>query len=423
MHWHTRFKRWLDQWRTRTPRDEPDDKPEPGDPARAAEALKARPSAVWAPAPLDAETGPLASTARRRARPELAASQQRRSLQRSLQPASQRSLRLALQGGGAHGAFTWGVLDRLLDEDDLAFPAISGASAGALNGAMLVCGFADGGRAGAQKALAGLWDGVAGIGALFAPLQTQQKLVTDFGLVHAEMMQAMMRMWSPAQLNPFNLNPLRKLLVGLIDVEALQARGAMRLHVAATNVETGQPRIFSGSDLSIDALLASACLPFLNHAVTIDDVAYWDGGYSANPPLAPLIEDESGDDSADGDAREILLVQINPERRPTTPLSASDIMHRVNEITFNASLLAELRVIEAMQKRAADGRRAEARSPLQLHRIALHDEVVDATAASAGSLDGTFHRQLRDHGRSAAERWLASVRQEAGAGADVARAS
>ncbi|MGI9026649.1 MAG: patatin-like phospholipase family protein [Burkholderiaceae bacterium] len=418
MHWHTRFKRWLDQWLARAPRaepDEPDVKSELADPARVVEALKSHPSAVWTPAPLDAETRPPAPTARRHERPRLAASPPRRSSQRP----SRRSLRLALQGGGAHGAFTWGVLDRLLDEDDLAFPAISGASAGALNGAMLVCGFADGERIGAQKALARLWDGVAGIGALFAPLQTQQKLVTDFGLVHAEMMQAMMRMWSPAQLNPFNLNPLRKLLESLVDVDALRARDALRLHVAATNVETGQPRIFSGSDLSIDALLASACLPFLNHAVTIDDVAYWDGGYSANPPLAPLIEDEGADE--DADVREILLVQINPERRPATPLSATDIMHRVNEITFNASLLAELRVIEAMQRRAADGDGTGVRSPLHLHRIALHDEVVDATAASAGSLDGAFHRQLRDHGRSAAERWLASARQRVGARDNLAQ--
>ncbi len=380
MHWRARFKQWLDRWLARTSRgSEPERSEVPEIPA-------ARP-----PAPR-----------KREVRAEV------------------RTLGLALQGGGAHGAFTWGVLDRLLDEDDLAFPAITGASAGALNGAMLVCGHADGGRAGAQQALARLWDGVAGIGALVAPLRTQQKLVTDFGLVPAEMMQAMMRMWSPAQLNPFNLNPLRTLLEGLIDVEALRDSASMRLHVAATDVETGQPRIFSGGDLSIDALLASACLPFLNHAVTIDGVAYWDGGYSANPPLAPLIADTSVTDTdtdteTDTDAGtvagEILLVQINPVRRSGTPSSASDIMHRVNEITFNASLLAELRAIEAMQKHAEDCDAADTASPLRLHRIALHDEVADATAASAASLDGTFHRELRDHGRRAAERWLAGQRQ------------
>ncbi len=391
MHWRARFKRWLDQWLDRIPvaspdgepdRDEPErDEPERGPAVRA----KPRSSAVRSPAPT---TRPHPGRG-----PAL------------------RPLRLALQGGGAHGAFTWGVLDRLLEEDDLAFPSISGASAGALNGAMLVCGFAAGGRVGAQDKLAQFWNGVAGIGALIAPVQAQQKLAADFGMVHAEMMQAMMRMWSPAQLNPFNLNPLRPLLEGLIDVEALRESKSMRLHVSATNVETGQPRIFSGGDLSIDALLASACLPFLNHAVTIDDVAYWDGGYSANPPIAPLVED----DASDKDAREILLVQINPERRPGTPSSASEIMHRVNEITFNASLLTELRAIEAMQEAAKNGDGRAVRNSLRLHRIALHDEVVDAQAASAASVDRAFHRELRDHGRNAAERWLASSRQEANA--------
>lgn len=387
MHWHVRFKRWLDRWLDRARQATRDSEPEPA----------AIPAAISAP------------TRRARRKPEV------------------RSLRLALQGGGAHGAFTWGVLDRLLEEDDLAFPSISGASAGALNGAMLVCGFAAGGRAGAQKSLAGLWDGVAEIGAMVAPLQTQQKLAADFGLIPAEMMQAMMRMWSPAQLNPFNLNPLRTLLEGLVDVEALRDSGAMRLYVAATNVETGQPRIFSGSDLSIDALLASACLPFLNHAVTIDGVAYWDGGYSANPPLAPLVDeatpDERADPGADPDSCEILLVQINPERRSGTPSTSSDIMHRVNEITFNASLLAELRMIEAIQTQATHGRGAGARSTLRMHRIALHDEVADAKAASAGSLDGAFHRELRDHGRIAAERWLASVRDGPGVQEDAVQSS
>ncbi len=383
MHWRARFKQWLDRWLSRSPRG--------GEP-ELSELPTARRRALGKPGGGSLRGSP------------------RDSLRHSQQRSPSRSLRLALQGGGAHGAFTWGVLDRLLEEDDFAFSAISGASAGALNGAMLVCGYADGGRAGAQKALARLWDGVAGIGALLAPIQTQQKLVADFGLVYAEMMQAMMRMWSPAQLNPFNLNPLRTLLEGLVDVEALRDSRAMRLHVAATHVETGQPRIFSGDNLSIDALLASACLPFINHAVTIAGVAYWDGGYSANPPLAPLISDENTDDGADdyAAAREILLVQINPERRPGTPTTASDIMHRVNEITFNASLLAELRMIEAMQKQAANETAGGARRPLRLHRIALHDEVADARIASAGSLDGAFHRELRDHGRNAAERWLVS---------------
>jgi len=300
---------------------------------------------------------------------------------------------LALQGGGAYGAFTWGVLDRLLDEPRLRFPIVTGASAGALNGALLVTGHAANGRAGAQKALADFWEGLGRLGSLVAPFQSAQGLASDFGFGGAGFMQALVRFWSPAQLNPFNVNPLRDLLVACIDVDALRRHDAIRLHVAATNVETGAPHLFAGDALSIDALMASACLPTLYQAVPIDGVAYWDGGYSANPPLTPFLAA-----SADDAALEALLIQINPTNRPGTPATAADILHRVNEITFNAGLLAELRQLEAVE--VASGRRR-----LSLHRIALHDEV-EAIGASAASLDETFHRTLRDAGRRAAERWL-----------------
>lgn len=304
-------------------------------------------------------------------------------------------LGLALQGGGAHGAFTWGVLDRLLDEPRLAFPIVTGASAGALNGALLVTGHAAGGRAGAQKALADFWEGLGRIGSLVAPFQSAQGLASDFGFGSAGLMQALVRMWSPAQLNPFNLNPLRDLLEKSVDEDALRRYRAIRLVVAATNVETGAPHLFAGDGLTIDALMASACLPTLYQAVPIDGVAYWDGGYSANPPLTPLIAA-----AADDDGFEALLVQINPEHRTGTPTSAADILHRINEITFNAGLLAELRQFEAVE--AASGRRR-----LCLHRLALHEEV-EVPGASAASLDEGVHRTLRDAGRRAAERWLDS---------------
>lgn len=307
------------------------------------------------------------------------------------------ALGLALQGGGAHGAFTWGVLDRLLDEPRLAFPVITGASAGALNGAMLVSGHAGGGRQGAQKALADLWEGIGRIGAIVAPLQGSARMATDLGLTGAGMMQAMMRMWSPAQLNPFNINPLRDLLGELVDVEALRRSRAMRLHVSATEVETGAARIFTGEALSIDVLMASACLPTLYQAVPIDGVPYWDGGYSANPPLTPLVP-RPDDDAAVGEA---LLIQINPERRPGAPVTASDILHRVSEITFNASLIAELRHVASIRSASDPSEPA-----LRLHRIALHDALEGLTGATAGSLDDGFHRTLRDHGRRAADRWL-----------------
>ena len=228
-----------------------------------------------------------------------------------------------------------------------------------------------------------------------APLQVPQRLANGMGLPGAEMVSSMMRLWSPTQINPFNLNPLRELLERIVDVDALRT-SSIRLHVAATNVETGAARLFSGDDLSIDALMASACLPFLYQPVTIDGVAYWDGGYSANPPVEPLC----------GEAAEILLVQINPDCRLRVPSSATDILDRVNEITFNASLLAELRLFELDRAcRERDGMHPD--DLPRLHRIALHDALGDAVLSGKGSLDANDHRALRERGRLAADRWLA----------------
>ena len=313
-------------------------------------------------------------------------------------------LQLALQGGGAHGAFTWGVLDRLLDEADFSCPRISGTSAGALNGAVLVSGYAAGGRAGAQRALAELWEAVSEIGALFAPLQAQRAfLAKGFG-AGFDAFDAFMRLWSPAQLNPFDLNPLRDVLERQVNLDALRHCPDIRLHVCATNVTTGEPRVFSGEDLSIAALLASACLPFLFRAVEIDGVPYWDGGYAGNPVLAPLIDGASRDDG-----RDVLLIQINPQARVGAPTTASDIMHRVNEITFNASLLAELRAIELLGERIESARPA-----IRLHRIGMHDGATQAEPAGKASVNSSFFHSLRDQGRTAAAAWLAAHRLAVG---------
>ena len=313
-------------------------------------------------------------------------------------------LQLALQGGGAHGAFTWGVLDRLLDEADFSCPRISGTSAGALNGAVLVSGYAAGGRAGAQRALTDFWEAVGEIGALFAPFQAQRALLANGFNAGADAFDAFMRLWSPAQLNPFDLNPLRDILERQVDLDALRHSPAMRLYVCATNVTTGEPRVFSGEDLSIAALLASACLPFLYRAVEIDGVPYWDGGYAGNPVLAPLIDGASRDNG-----RDVLLIQLNPQVRAGAPVTASDIMHRVNEITFNASLLAELRAIEL------PGERLEGAPPaIRLHRIAMHDGATNADPAGKASVDASVFRSLRDDGRNAAAAWLAAHRSTVG---------
>jgi NTE family protein len=299
-----------------------------------------------------------------------------------------RCIALALQGGGSHGAFTWGVLDRLLEDGRFEIGAISGTSAGALNGAVLVSGHAAGGASGARAALAAFWRDISAAGAAGAP--TAQWVGRWFGAL------------GPYELNPLNLNPLRDVLRRHVDEAALR-RGVPALHVAATAVRSGRARIFSGQTLGIDALLASACLPMLFRAVEIDGAPYWDGGYSANPAILPLL--------GDGEGVDVILVRINPLWRAETPTAGADIADRVNELVFNASLLAELRALA--------GRRG-----LRLHAIADDDALAPHGAASKLSTDRAFLQTLFSIGREAATRFLARHGDDVGrrASFDVAAA-
>jgi len=315
------------------------------------------------------------------------------------------ALDLALQGGGAYGAFTWGVLDRLLEEEDVSIEGISGTSAGAMNGAMLKCGYTRGGRRGARELLERFWESVGRIGAVLTPFDPPPG---DVGLhLDQAWRDVVTRIWSPYQLNPWNINPLRWLLEELVDEAALTARsGSMRLFVTATNVHTGRPRVFEGRDLSIDALLASASLPSLFQAVEIDGAPYWDGGYAGNPVLAPLVYHSRADD--------ILIVQINPMKREATPTSSSDIANRINEITFNSSLIAELSAIRMATELS---RHLPARNNpynrLFLHLIGMpHPDGVEMPDKL--SLDVNFFRRLRDEGRGAAQTWLAANKEAIG---------
>ena len=328
----------------------------------------------------------------------------------SSNPAHSRGLALdlALQGGGAYGAFTWGVLDRLLEEEDIAIEGISGTSAGAMNGAMLKCGYARGGRRGARELLSRFWESVGRIGAVLTPFDPPP---TDVGLhLDQALRDVVTRIWSPYQLNPWNLNPLRWLLEDLVDVAALTGQsGSMRLFVTATNVHTGRPRVFEGRELSLDALLASASLPSLFQAVEIDGEPYWDGGYAGNPVLAPLVYHSRADD--------ILIVQINPIKRDTTPRSSSDIANRINEITFNSSLIAELSAIRMATELSRHlPPRANANNPY--HRLFLHligmPHPDGADLPDKMSLDLNFFRQLRDEGRAAMQGWLAANKDAIG---------
>ncbi|MBI3433594.1 MAG: patatin-like phospholipase family protein [Proteobacteria bacterium] len=253
-----------------------------------------------------------------------------------------KKLNLALQGGGAHGAFTWGVLDHLLDDERLEIDGISGTSAGAINAVMLADGLARGGVDGAKRCLADFWRAAS----LDGNLPDVQRAVVErlFTIVPFEgsPMQAwfetLSRFFSPYDINPLNINPLRDLIERFVDFDALRAANTHPLFVSATNVRTGRLRIFQRAKITVDVVMASACLPFLFRAVEIDGIPHWDGGFMGNPAIFPFFRAT--------DTEDVMIVQINPLERNATPTSSAEIMNRVNEITFNSSLLAEYRAIE-----------------------------------------------------------------------------
>jgi len=308
---------------------------------------------------------------------------------------------LALQGGGAHGAFTWGVLDRLLEEPGLRMDGISGTSAGAMNAAVLSDGFAAGGPEGARQALAAFWRRVSD-GALMSPLRRSPLdiLTGSWTLDYSPAFVAMdlaSRLFSPYDLNPGAFNPLHDILAKSIDFARL-ARSPVKVFVTATNVHTGRPRVFRNADVSPDALLASACLPTLFQAIEIDGEAYWDGGYAGNPTISPLVRECSAHDT--------ILVQINPVERPDTPRSAPDIHNRVNEISFNAPLLKELRMI-ALLRQVADPGHCEGAlwAAMRMHRIASM-KMNELGYSSKLNAEWEFLCMLRDEGRRAARSFL-----------------
>jgi NTE family protein len=308
---------------------------------------------------------------------------------------------LALQGGGAHGAFAWGVLDRLLEEPRIRIDGISGTSAGAMNAAVLASGFAVGGADKARQALADFWRRVSE-GALLSPLKRSPLdiLLGRWTLDYSPAFMALdmaSRVFSPYDLNPTGWNPLRDILAESIDFDRL-ATSPIKVFITATRVSTGRPRIFRNADASPEALLASACLPQMFQAVEIDGEAYWDGGYSGNPTISPLVRECSAHDT--------ILVQINPVERPGTPRSAGEILSRVNEISFNAPLLKELRMI-ALLRQVADPGRCEGAlwAQMRMHRIAS-ERMVELGYSSKLNAEWAFLAMLRDEGRRAASEFL-----------------
>ncbi|MBN9370747.1 MAG: patatin [Hydrogenophaga sp. SCN 70-13] len=337
-------------------------------------------------------------------------------------PANKTPIDLALQGGGSHGAFTWGVLDRLLEDPSLRLTGISGTSAGAMNAVALASGLMEGGRDGARAALRRFWTRVGEInpfgGLESAPaapwLDPDSPWAAPWLGPVRSYAQWLSTQASPYQLNPLNLNPLRDILRDTVDFDRVRACHRTQLFIAATRVKTGELRIFRQHELSADVILASACLPLLFQAVEIDGEAYWDGGYAGNPSLLPLLE-SPGDD--------LLLVQINPAAREALPVRANEILDRINEVTFNASLIKELRSIALLKELlAAEGWVArQLRSPvfrriaaLRLHRVDGGAELAALGAGSKTRTDPAFLERLFQQGRGAAETWLARHRADLG---------
>lgn len=308
---------------------------------------------------------------------------------------------LLLQGGGSHGAFTWGVLHQLLEDEAFDWgcvKAVAGTSAGAMNAAVLSCGFAQGGREGAKQALAAFWKDVSANGSAennpFSPRFMRQAAPAMWDWwSHA------IKQFSPYQVNPLNLNPLRDVLDAHVNFTTLRRFEAWELMICATHLRTGLPRYFGNQDLTMDALLASACLPMVFQAVEVGGHAYWDGGYSANPPLAPFIERGMFD--------ELVLVRINVSQRKERPTSAADIMTRASEISFSASLNAELRMLDSLTQ-LAHARKANALlSALPSVEVIAADDALQAfDAESKMDTDWEFLNQLHNIGRKAAKSWL-----------------
>lgn len=324
-----------------------------------------------------------------------------------------KTVNLALQGGGSHGAFTWGVLDMLLEDGRLAVEGLTGTSAGAINACALVSGMEKGGAEEARATLRRLWRAVSRL-ATFAPLPTPlDKLVFGNAIEHTPGFMAwdvVTRFLSPYDFNPLDINPLRDVIRRQIDFDAVHRCERHKLFITATNVHTGKARVFSGEEVTPDAVMASACLPLLYQAVEIDGEPYWDGGFMGNPAIYPLHASTQSED--------IVIVSINPLERPGTPRTAREILDRMNEITFNASLLAEYRAIEFVQRLLDQGKLPRGGpggyKRVRVHRIPADEALKELSASSKYNADWGFLTTLRDAGRQITRAWLDATFEDIG---------
>lgn len=334
-------------------------------------------------------------------------------------PKGRPAISLALQGGGSHGAFQWGVLDRLLEDDRFDIGAITASSAGAMNAATLISGHAAGGSAGAREALDKLWREVNRSGGknVFGDTNIWSGGLAASWLKDTPFWRSVDTMtgsMSPYEFNPFNLNPLDRVLKASIDFEAVKT-SPIKLFVAATAVRHGKARIFESQELTDQVLLASACLPHLFQAVTIDGEPYWDGGYLANPALWPLVNADTPDD--------ILLLTLNPFERAETPRTPSEIVDRLNEIAFNAPLTSELRAIGVVQDLIEQGLLSMTGQnkyrETRIHAIEADGHLDDLSLRSKSNTEWSFLQDLKGRGRAAAEEWLGACADDVGTRASV----
>ncbi len=313
-----------------------------------------------------------------------------------------KSINLALQGGGSHGAFTWGVIDRLLDEKQLTVEAISATSAGAINAALFTYGMAQGDREEARQLLEEFWMRISQAASLtpIQPTMLEKMFGTDLSMSPSFMMlDYLTRVFSPTQLNIFDINPLRDALEDMVDFSVIRKSAKNKLFVNATNVMTGKIKVFRTEEMMLDMLLASACLPFLFRTVEVEGTPYWDGGYSGNPALFPLIYDCA--------CKDVMVVQINPVNIQEAPVTAADILDRVNEISFNATLMREVRAIDFVSRLIDSGNVSENEyKNMKIHVIEAEDIMAGLGHASKFNADREFLLHLRDIGRQAADDWL-----------------
>ena len=314
-------------------------------------------------------------------------------------------INLALQGGGAHGAFTWGVLDRLLEDDDIEFGWISAASAGAVNAVALAAGLAEDGRAGARAKLFKIWEAVHKSGV--PDLAKLNPFLNGFS--RPASMAQMATMWSPYEFNPLGFDPLRRLITDHVDFDLLRQPSPLELLIAATHVPTGRARLFRRAELTVEAVLASACLPTLHHAVEIDGAAYWDGGYSANPDLVTVASESPVNDT--------LLVMVSPRTNGDLPTTARDIANHTNRLTFNAPLLRDIEIIAAVRETAGSILPKGRLAGLAKHRFHIIDggDVTGALSPeSSVKPDWNMMTYLHGAGRDATDKWLTVSREAVG---------